>query len=815
MNNTPDEYLSGNTQPSLKAIQQPACTLRIRGLVQGVGFRPTVLRLADRLNLKGCVLNDTQGVLIHVSGQNASIDIFKQALQDECPPLARIDSIEQLPCTESFTDNKFRIIKSTDSKNNPSIDTGIIADAATCADCLQDLANPSDKRFQYPFLNCTHCGPRFSIIHRIPYDRANTSMAEFKLCAYCQNEYETPQNRRFHAQPVACECCGPVACLCDKSGNNIHPSSGQQTQIALINEAAKHLSQGAIVAIKGIGGFHLACDASNHEAIKRLRQRKHRPDKALALMAKNLEQIRAYCKVDALEEQALSSSAAPIVILDKLNTTALPTNIAPDQQQLGFMLPHSPLHHLLMAQLSQPIVLTSGNHSDAPQCIDNADARKCLGDIADIFLLHNRPIENRIDDSLVRKMGGKIRVLRRARGYAPGQLQLPAGFAQHPPLLAFGGELKSTFCLLKNGHAILSQHMGNLEEARTFADYRKNLSLYLKLYAHHPTLIATDKHPQYLSTQLGCQYAEKHKLNLIQVQHHHAHIAACMLDNQVDLDEEPLIGIAFDGLGFGDDASLWGGEFLLADYQNCKRLAHLKPVALPGGSQAIYEPWRNTWAQLSAAFSWETFSEKYGSLALTRKLKLKPLNTLQHMMTKNINSPLSSSAGRLFDAVAAAINLAPEKCSYEGQAAVRLENCIETTTFVAKKAYHLQLKKKLNSPQKCYELDPTPLWKSLADDLMTDTSAAIIAARFHYGLAQSVVDTAVLLAKENGTQRIALSGGVFQNRIFFNLLIKGLESHHLQVLTHSQIPANDGGLALGQAAIAAAKSIKGSHSLCV
>lgn len=526
-------------------------------------------------------------------------------------------------------------------------------------------------------------------------------------------------------------------------------------------------------------------------------------------MAKNIKQVRQYCTLSEIEKNALLSPAAPIVILESRDTKLLPESIAPDQKQWGFMLPYSPLHHLLMAELSHPIVLTSGNRSDEPQCTDNEDAVNRLHNIAELFLLHNRSIENRIDDSVVRQMNGQIQILRRARGYAPGHITLPSGFDNHPPLLAFGGELKSTFCLLKNGHAILSQHMGDLEDTRTFDDYQKNLSLYLNLYQHQAEVLAADKHPEYLSTKLGIDWAEKKNLPLIQIQHHHAHIAACMIDNNIDLNEGSVIGVAFDGLGFGDDGTLWGGEFLLANYQNYKRLAHLKPVSLPGASQAMREPWRNTWAQLSATHSWNAFKQKYSHLELCKTLNKKPVKILQQMINKGINSPLSSSAGRLFDAIAAATGLAPQQCSYEGQAAMALEACIEKQNLKDVSPYQFKLiKPRANEKHETSVLDPTPMWTELLDDLKTKTATNIIAARFHRGLAQAIINTSSMLASENNINRIALSGGVFQNRTLFELVVAGLEQKNLRVLTHQQIPANDGGIALGQAVIAAARVIK-------
>lgn len=787
--------------PATKHATQNALTtrtLRVNGLVQGVGFRPTVWRIANELHLTGNVCNDGKGVLINFYASTETLQHFTKKLLAQSPPLARIDSIEEIPGTATVTNKNFQIIESAETE----ITTGIIADAATCADCLHELDDKNNRRYQYPFLNCTHCGPRFSIIRRLPYDRANTSMSAFELCNSCNNEYKNPADRRFHAQPTACEKCGPAVYLCDNKGNTIRSNNP-------INEAVKQLKLGTILAIKGIGGIHLACDASNKSAIKHLRQQKNRPHKPLALMAKNIEQIRRYCNVDDIEAQALHSPAAPIVILGSRNTQLLPENIAPGQKQWGFMLPYSPLHHLLVAELDFPIVLTSGNRSEEPQCTDNEDALKRLSDIAELFLLHDRPIENRIDDSVVRQMHGQIQVLRRARGYAPGHIALPAGFDKHPPLLALGGELKSTFCLLQNGHAILSQHMGDLEDTRSFNDYQKNIALYLDLYAHQVEILAADMHPEYLSSKLAIDWADRENLPLIQVQHHHAHIAACMADNNMALDEEPVIGVAFDGLGFGDDGTLWGGEFLLADYQQYKRLAQLKPVALPGASQAMRQPWRNTWAQLNAAFGWHTFTQEHASLELCKTLNKKPVKTLQQMLNKGINSPLSSSAGRLFDAVAAATGLAPEQCSFEGQAAMALEACLDRKILNEVSPYQFKLKKPAaNNKQETSELDPTPMWTALLDDLKSNTAVSVIAARFHRGFAQAIIDTASLLASEHNINRVALSGGVFQNLSLFELVVAGLEEKNMQVLRHHQVPANDGGIALGQAIIAAARAIK-------
>ncbi len=773
-------------------------TLRICGLVQGVGFRPAVWHLATTLELTGNVRNDGRGVLINIYADAEMLKRFKQKLRVCCPPLARIDSIDEVPTADTITNEQFKIIQSTQTE----VSTGIIADAATCPDCLQELKNSKNrKHYRYPFLNCTHCGPRFSIIQKLPYDRSNTSMSVFKLCDSCSSEYENPADRRFHAQPTACSQCGPQTFFTDKAGKII-------TSDHAITEAAKQIKLGKIIAIKGIGGFHLACDAKNQLAITRLRQKKNRPHKPLALMAKNITQIRHYAKLSNLEEETLKSPAAPIMILDAIDTSLLPDEISPDQKQWGFMLPHSPLHHLLMEELEQPVVLTSGNRSNEPQCTDNDDAITHLNNIADYFLFHDRKIVNRIDDSVAREMDGKIQLLRRARGYAPGQIHLPEGFTEHPPVLAFGGELKSTFCLLKDGQAILSQHMGNLEDARTYDDYQKNISLYLALYEHNAKHLAVDRHPEYLSTKLGTLWAQEQQLPLSRIQHHHAHIAACMIDNNIKLDEEPVIGVVFDGLGLGDDGTLWGGEFLLADYRQYKRLAHLKSVAMPGGGQAMREPWRNTWAQLDAAFGWQIYEKKYAGLKLSQRLNEKPVKVLQQMLKRSINSPLSSSAGRLFDAIAAATGLAPAQCSYEGQAAIRLEACLDKNILQQATPYPFEQIRDNKDTLSCpYEINPAAMWHELLEDLDTGTATEVIAARFHLGLARTIINTASELATKNAVNRVALSGGVFQNKTLLQLVSSGLEKNNIQVLTHHLLPANDGSIAIGQAVITAARSI--------
>ena len=522
--------------------------VRVRGLVQGVGFRPTVWRLAQDCGIAGEVWNDAQGVMIQAWGIAAALDEFVHRLRDNPPPLARIDTVECAPLSDTQSHSSFDIVAS----RTGVAQTGVVPDAASCELCMAETLSPSDRRHRYPFTNCTHCGPRFSIVSAIPYDRANTSMRRFALCPDCTAEYENPADRRFHAQPLACPACGPTIWL-EPLGDGPSPATADAAETA-----ARLLLDGAIIAVKGIGGFHLACDACNADAVERLRTRKHRYDKPFALMARDLDIMRRYCAMTPQDERLLRSAASPIVVLPTEGRERVAAAVAPGQRTLGFMLPYTPLHHLLFEGVDRPIVLTSGNLSDEPQCIDNDEARLKLAGIADYGLFHDRDIVNRIDDSVTRVMAGEVRMLRRARGYAPAPIALPEGFAASPPVLAMGGELKNTFCLLKKGQAILSQHLGDLEDAATFAEYRRSLALYCELFDHAPRILATDRHPQYLSTQLGQEWAAREGLALEEVQHHHAHIASCMAEHAVPLDAPPVLGIALDGLGYGDDGNLLG-----------------------------------------------------------------------------------------------------------------------------------------------------------------------------------------------------------------------------------------------------------------
>lgn len=775
------------------SVKPYAERIRVRGLVQGVGFRPTVWNFANRCELLGAVWNDAQGVLIDAVGSKSAIDQLTDLIARHPPPLARIDDIERqpLPPGEQPDYTRFEIIES----RGGDIHTGIVPDAATCSACLQDIDDPTNRRYRYPFTNCTHCGPRLSIVRAIPYDRATTSMGDFQQCDACLAEYGDPSDRRFHAQPNACPACGPQVWLENGAGERLPAEHDEDP----IERAARLIASGAILAIKGLGGVHLACDAGNELVVAALRSRKRRYHKPFALMATDADMIRRYAHLNEQEVALLKSSAAPIVILQQGGEEMLAREVAPGQQSLGFMLPYTPLHHLLMGHLARPIVLTSGNLSDEPQVISNKASQERLAGIADYWLLHDREIVNRLDDSVVRVMDGDARMLRRARGYAPAPIVLPDGFEKTPAILALGGELKNTFCLLRDGQAIVSQHMGDLENSATMREYHRSLELYRQLYQLDPGLVVVDYHPNYLSTQWGQQMASEQDLQLEAVQHHHAHIASCMAEHGLGPDHPAVLGVALDGLGMGESGSLWGGEFLRVNYCQFQRLAHFKPTAMLGGAKAMYEPWRNTLAYLLSEFEWETLLQEYGDLELIRFLNAKPIINLQQMWARGINSPLASSCGRLFDAVAAALNICREQASHEGQAAIEMEALAAPPMGQPGYGHRLEL------IEGRYVLGWQPLWSDLLDDLKRSVPVEIMAARFHQGIIDAVTRTALLLCQEQQLDTVVLSGGVFQNRILLEGVSDRLRQQGLNLLSPRLVPANDGGLSLGQAVVAAAR----------
>jgi hydrogenase maturation protein HypF len=775
--------------------EQHGITVRVRGLVQGVGFRPLVWRLAQELDLAGDVLNDSQGVTIRIWGDQESREAFLARLRTEAPPLARIDGLELARLEMPVPTNGFQILASREGE----VRTGVVPDAATCSACRAEVLDPYNRRHRYPFTNCTHCGPRLSIVRAIPYDRVNTSMDCFPLCEACEKEYRDPADRRFHAQPNACAECGPRLWLEYADGSEMEASKERD----VVQEAARLIRQGKIVAVKGIGGFHLACDATNEQAVARLRERKGRYYKPFALMARDPDMVARYCHLSDRESSLLQSPAAPIVLLQSRDEYRVAPSVAPDQGMLGLMLPYSPLHILLMEEMPAPLVLTSGNLSEEPQVTSNEAARSRLSSLADYLLMHDREIINRVDDSVVRVMADAPRLVRRARGYAPTLLPLPAGFDQAPSVLALGGELKNSFCLVKDGQAILSQHLGDLENADTYQAYRATLELYRDLFRHRPEGVAVDMHPRYLSSRYGRELAQEQGWRLEQVQHHHAHIAACLGENGWGLWDRPVLGIALDGLGYGPDGALWGGEFMLADYRGFKRLGCLRPFPMLGGEKAASEPWRNSFAQLMGCMGREQL-EEYGDLDLLQFLNSKPLEMLEQMLVRGLNSPLTSSAGRLFDAVAAALGICRERIYYEGQAAIELEGLIPLGLDEGVQPYpfHLQTGGDLEI------LDPTPMWRALLADLAAGRDREEMATAFHQGLAEAVVRMARQLAAAAELDTVVLSGGVFQNRTLFERVLSGLEGAGIRVLTQRLLPCNDGGIALGQALVAAARTME-------
>jgi hydrogenase maturation protein HypF len=777
--------------------------IRVRGLVQGVGFRPTVWHLARRRGLRGWVMNDGEGVQIRVCGPAHEIAGFVEDLAHGAPPLARIDAVERTLVASGGDDDVFRIIPSLASGAH----TGVVPDAATCPECRAEVFDPFKRRYRYPFTNCTDCGPRLSIIEAIPYDRQNTTMRHFPLCPDCAGEYGAPDDRRFHAQPVACHACGPRAWLERSDGRAL--ALDALTTLDAVDAAATLLMRGQIVAVKGLGGFQLACGAADAEAVARLRTRKRRPCKPLALMVRDLDVARASCVVTEADAAELLSPAAPIVIMRRReNTRSVAANVAPGIGSLGMMLPNTPLHHLMLRRMDRPVVLTSGNLSDEPQCIDNADARDRLGHIADYFLLHDRDIARRVDDSITRVVAGRPRTIRRARGHAPAPLTMPAGFRAAPAVLAMGGELKGAFCLLRDGQATLSHHMGDLENARTFDDYARSVDAYLAMFDHTPSIIAVDSHPDYISSKHGRDIAALQRADIAEVQHHHAHIAACMAENALPPDAAPVLGVALDGLGFGSDGTLWGGEFLLADYRDFERLATFKPVPMIGGALAIREPWRNTYAHLMAEMGWARFAMDYADIPLHAYLKAKPRAVLDGMIGRAVNTRLASSCGRLFDAVAAAVGICQSHAEYEGQPAAEFEAIVDEHTLAhedERLAYPFAIP--LLKGSRLPYVEPLPMWQALLGDLVEQTPAPVIAARFHKGLAIVITRMISQLAEQRPIETVALSGGVMQNRVLFEQLASRLPPLGLRVLTHAQVPANDGGLALGQATIAAARAL--------
>jgi hydrogenase maturation protein HypF len=776
--------------------------LHITGIVQGVGFRPFIYGLAIRLRLTGWVRNTSAGVEIELDGPKDSLDAFLQALKAELPPLARMDSLD-VSFGEPGHYSTFEIIP---SEVLLGAFQPVSPDVSICDDCLRELFDPNDRRYRYPFINCTNCGPRFTIITDIPYDRPNTTMAPFAMCLDCASEYQDPLDRRFHAQPVACPACGPGIWLEWKEDGAQMRVDGDKAVLA----AQEMLIKGLILAVKGLGGFHLACDATRAEAVTRLRQRKLRVDKPFALMMPDIATVERYCFLNQTERELLESRQRPIVLLRRKPDSEIAREVAPGQNFLGVMLPYTPLHYLLIKEENQrlpALVMTSGNLSEEPIATGNDSARQQLSGLADAFLLHDREIHTRCDDSVVRvlndqvpagrlaKRNGKKKgdysfstyFLRRSRGYAPDPLSLPFPV---PPILAAGPELKNTFCLTRERYAFLSHHIGDMENYETLRSFQEGISYFERLFRIKPEIIAYDLHPNYLASRYSLERAGRENLPAVGIQHHHAHIAACLADNGINVNR-PVIGLAFDGTGYGEDGAIWGGEVLVADYAGYQRKYHLEYFPLPGGDNAIRRP-----ALTALGLLWSLGMDWEEELAPVQALTREEITALRIQLQHRLNAPLTSSLGRLFDAVAALAGVR-QQVNYEAQAAIEFESILDEAE---KGFYRFEIRDGL--------IDVRSVVHALLKDLQEDLPAPLISARFHNGIVELVQQVCMLIRQETGINEVALSGGVWQNMALLKNSVKRLQKAGFTVYLHHQVPTNDGGISLGQALIAAARSAR-------
>ncbi|MGH3412448.1 MAG: carbamoyltransferase HypF [Marmoricola sp.] len=744
--------------------------VRVEGIVQGVGFRPFVFGLAERLGVAGWVGNDAQGVFIEAEAHPSALARFVACLASEAPPLAVVERVhaEPLPPTG---DPGFTIVRSGVAGERQAL---VSPDTATCADCLRDMADPDDRRYGYAFTNCTNCGPRFTIVRDVPYDRPSTTMAGFALCPDCAKEYDDPADRRFHAQPVCCPRCGPSLRLVDAAGGAV---SGDP-----LEQAARLLREGEVLAVKGLGGYHLAADAGSEPAVAALRSRKHREDKPFALMAGTVADVRRLCRLSPEDEAVLTSPRRPIVLLLRRADAPLAGSVAPGNRQLGVMLPYTPMHHLLARAVGSPFVLTSGNVSDEPIVFEDAEATERLAGIADHHLIHDRPIHIRTDDSVCRVFGGREMLLRRSRGYAPQPVPLPSPVPR--PVLGCGAELKNTFCLAKGARAFVSHHIGDLENYETLRSFTGGIDHFRRLFGIEPDVVAHDLHPEYLSTKYAF---DLDGVELVGVQHHHAHIASCLADNG---QAGPVIGVAFDGTGYGSDGTIWGGELLVASLADFERVGFIDPVPLPGGAAAIREPWRMAAAHLRAAYG-----DGIPALDVRRRHEDRWSDVLA-VAEAGLNSPPTSSAGRLFDGVAAILGVR-DAVNYEGQAAVELEQLADSTE---RSSYPMGVGEE--SP---YRLHAADLVRAVVEDLRAGVSRPVVAARFHNGLADAVVTVCAQVREQTGLEQVALSGGVFQNLLLLQAVVDRLTDRGFRPLLHSRVPPNDGGISLGQVAVAGAR----------
>ena len=753
--------------------------------MQGVGFRPYVFRLAGELGLAGTVLNDERGVEIEVEGREPALEEFLARLPAEAPPLARVTSLDSEPIP-SRGEREFRILES--ARGGPAA-AAVSADFATCDACLAEVLDPADRRHRYPFTNCTDCGPRFTIVRGVPYDRPLTTMAGFAMCDACQAEYDDPADRRFHAQPNACPDCGPQMTLLDPSGAPLVARADEPDPVA---SAARLLAAGAIVAIKGIGGYHLACLAGDEDAVAGLRRRKHREDKPFALMAPDLESARELVELSEPEEELLSGAARPIILARRRPGAAVAGSVAPRSHDLGVMLPYSPLHHLLLGDLGRPLVMTSGNVSEEPIAYRDEDALARLAPIADAFLAGDRPIETRTDDSVLRalapELGSEPLLIRRSRGYVPESLELP--LAAPRPILACGAELKNTFCLARGTRAWVGPHVGDLKNWETLDSFRTGIEHFGELFDVTPEVVAHDLHPDYLSSRHA---ATLEGLAPVAVQHHHAHLAACLAEHGLGAGE-PAVGAIFDGTGLGTDGTVWGGEILVGDLVSFERRGFVQPVPIPGGDAAIREPWRMACAWLAAAL--ERDDPPLPSV-LRHEVPEDDWASVARIAASGVNSPITTSAGRLFDAAAALAGVRA-RVSHEGQAAAELEGLSDPAE---RSAYPMPL-----LGGEVAILDARPTVAALCTDAAAGVPVATIGARFHNALAEATAAACAAEAEAAGTARVILSGGVFQNRLLLERTASLLRADGLEVLIARRLPPNDGGIAYGQAAIAAARS---------
>ncbi|WP_051275306.1 carbamoyltransferase HypF [Aestuariibacter salexigens] len=768
------------------------CRITVSGVVQGVGFRPFIWHLATHFKLLGEVYNNSEGVTVIVQGSVLAIRSFVEQIKTLAPAAASIANMEMTFCAADKQYHDFSIVS---SEPNMRADVGICADLVTCKQCQQELFDTRDRRFHYPFINCTQCGPRFSILKELPYDRDNTSMRDFTQCPACQQEYDSPEGRRFHAQPNACPTCGPKLWLTDNKGDLLH--AGHE-----IDAAVHYLKQGNILAVKGLGGFQLCADATNTATTAALRQRKRRPHKPFAVMVRDIASIEPYCVVSKAARQQLQSRAGPIVLLPIRTDGPQLTGIAPGQQRLGVMLPTTPLHALILQHFSAPLLMTSANASGEPQCIDNDAAYRELQHVANYFLVHNRTITQRLDDSVLQLSSVGVTMLRRARGYAPAPLLLPAGLEFGETVLAMGSDLKNTFCMLEQGQALLSQYIGDLGSVRVERDVLNGITTLANMRGFTPKTVVTDQHPSGRCRQLANKVATQYHAELEDVQHHHAHLAACIGEHGYPDDDLPVLGICMDGLGYARNASdvqLWGAELLLFDYAQYRRLATLRATPLPGGDKANSQPWRNSVAHLHSALGWQHIKRAYPDLTILTQFSQQGAEQLISMMQHKQYCPLSSSAGRLFDAVAAILGMCSQgDIEYEGKAAMLLEASITPQSWQTAVPYPFEL----NQYSDVWQIEPAPMWSVLLEDCHKNEEPSVIAARFHKGLADIYAKATLALASCHSATHVALSGGVMQNQYLLERLVATLGSAGLHVMTHQQLPANDAGLAFGQALIA-------------